>query len=110
MADRQETHFKRPQSHLVRPSSHDRHRIGGHTMLLQFPPGDIGREGAAVNWGAQPGIGMADRSHMVFMCMCNEHAINAVFARLEPRNIRNNQVNPGGAVHIWKGHAKINDN
>ena len=82
MADGQETNFKRPQCHLIWPSAHDRHRIGGHPVLFQFATGNIGGKCAAVNWRAQTGIGMANGSNMIFMRMGNEHAINTVFACL----------------------------
>ena len=95
MANRQEPHLKRPQCHLIWPSAHDCHRIGGNPMLFQLAPGNIGGECAGVDGRTQTRIGMANSAHMVFMCMGDKHAINAVFARLKPGNIRNDQINPG---------------
>ena len=53
---------------------------------------------------------MGKRANMVLMRVGDENRVQTVGPIGQPRDIGENQIDPGGRVHIGKGDAKVDEN
>ena len=107
MADRHELHPERPRRYHFGTRGHGDDGILGQARLFEFQPPDGGGKAARIDRLFQLGPQMRQRPDMVFMRMGDENRVQPRQVGQKPRDIGQDQIHAGAAVHIGKRHAQI---
>ena len=78
-------------------------------VFIQLAPCNVCGKGPRIDGRAQLFPVVPDSTYVVFVGVGDEDAINLRLAFLEPSNVWQDQVHTRRAIHIWKGHTKIDN-
>ena len=110
MADWNEGDFERPHLDHVWIGADDLQNAFRVAVLFQLPRRDVRSEFAGVNWCAEAVPIVTNSTHVILMRVGDEDAIDHRLTLFQPSDVRQDQIHTRRAIHVWKGHTKVDDN
>jgi len=100
-------HLKRPGLDHFRTRLNHADQIGRKAVFLELQPRQRRSEAAGVDRLFQHRPQMRQRTKMVLMRVGDENRLQPVLGFDQPGDVRQDQIDAGGGVHIRECHAQI---
>ena len=92
------------------PGGHGFHLFAVQTRLIHLAAGKVGSEGAGIDRCVQIPVEMRNRTDVVLMGVGDENPFQLVGPLFQPADVRHDEINTWGAVHIGECHPEVDQN